>query len=135
MASDAELEVSHEDLKEALETKVGGKARTEGEQMADEEEDRMASHHLNSSTGIGLAQGVWGTGEGGTTIPSFVPIDSFDEVLKAARQSQRREQSWNGLMQDATQRDAQVVELKGASSEDVRQRLKQVRKETNSEGK
>ena len=42
MASDEELEVSHEDLKEALETKVGGKARTECEQMADEEEDRMA---------------------------------------------------------------------------------------------
>ena len=135
MASDEELEVSHEHLKEALETRVGGKARTAAEETSDLKVEGQASHHVNSSSRIDIAQAVWGSSGQGTNLPCFVPVTKLDEVLDAARKSQRREKSLHGLMHDATEREARLQELHTADSQAVQEWLVKVQRETDDQGK
>jgi hypothetical protein len=102
MADDVELEVSHADLKEALVTKIGGRTRKEGE----ERDEGKTSHHDNSASGVNVAQGIWASSNDGSREPSFVQPKAVDEVLQAAKASQRRENSMHGAIEEASMRGA-----------------------------
>ena len=131
MADDEELEVSHIDLQEALLTKIGGRSRKDGE----DKEEGKASHHENSVSGVNVAQGIWRVGADGKQEPTFVHPKAVDQVLQAAKTSQKRAKSLHGAMQDATSRDAGVRELTSATSEEVQTWLENIKEERNDEGR
>ena len=58
--SDEELEVSHNQLHEMLKTRVGGRYRGKNSLHDADETEEQVSHRENSSSGIILAESLWG---------------------------------------------------------------------------
>ena len=136
MADDEELEVSHEDLHAALATRIGGRERRDvGGDSEDETVTRMMSHHMNSASGMGVAQHVWNCAAGGKHIPDSVTLESLKEILQAAQESQRREKSMSGAVKEAAARTETVRELTMATAKDVARWLTDIKVERNGEGK
>ena len=105
--SDEELELSKEELTEALETRIGGKQPGQKTRDIDNHmEPEELSHFENSSSAIGLAQAVWGaelTG-GDQKAPRFPKLPKcLTTVFKAARDSQRMD-PWSGKFQAETRK-------------------------------
>ena len=138
MASDEELEISHTDLHKALTTKIGGRGGANDEEEGEGIEHGIsgnATHHDNSTTGIQVAQGVWGCAEGGRQEPEFVSVGCVKEIVQAARDSQRREKSLSGAVKEAIEQDPSLRALTSATPDDVSRWLAVIKRERNEEGK
>ena len=95
--------MTHDQLADMLQTRVGGRERSEDSLNETEEQ---ISQRQNSTTGITLAYSLWGTrvsrkqprnarGRRGAaeTRPCSFSEEVVDQLLKEARDSQRKEQS------------------------------------------
>ena len=89
VADDEELEVSHADLHAALTTRIGGRAKEGDVDLDDAEAAGAQSHHINSASGIDVAQTVWECSQSGVQIPAATTLDAIEEVMKAAKESQK----------------------------------------------
>ena len=67
--------------------------------------------------------------------PSFVQPTAVDEMLQAAKASQRREKSMLGAIEEASTRDASVRELTSATSQEVQAWLEDIKVERSEEGR
>ena len=84
MASDEELEVSNADIQAALQTRIGGQAQTDAACDEDPSEaSARKSHYAIFSSGVELAQHVWGDCTPGTVEPKFSQIRDAKKVLQA----------------------------------------------------
>ena len=123
LASDEELKVSHASLKDALETRVGGHRR-----LGDEDEEttpgQACTHQENSKPGMERARVMWAADlddESGTSFreSKFVAVDKLDEVLQAARSSQRQEKSLAAMLRAQGKETPGVRKLTSATANDV----------------
>ena len=95
LASDEELEVSHATLADALETRVGGHRRI-GDEDEGHDPEQTGTHQENSKSGMERARAIWAADlddASATSLsePQFVAVDKLDDVLPAAKASQRKE--------------------------------------------
>ena len=86
IVSDEELEISRASLKDALTTRVGGKD-SEGATT----NDAGPTHFENSVAAIEKNQEIWGSTVGNVDaqIPSFVEPKALDDIMAAAKKSQK----------------------------------------------
>ena len=115
---DEELEVSHEQLIEALGTRIGGRDPKNGADHNDSTED--AGHRANSAAGIKDAQTIWkvaaANGEASVAgLENTLPSDELGKVLKAARASQSRETTFKNALADAQERGGGVEAVNDAT--------------------
>ena len=89
LVDDEELVLSSNDLREALVTHIGG-ARGKAQKG---EEEGQKSHYENSKSAIELMNKIWGSqpSKHNRERAAHVPHNDLDEVLKAARASQRND--------------------------------------------
>ena len=87
VVSDEELEISKASLADALATRIGGK---EGQDT--DTTDKGPSHFQNSAAAVELNQNRWNSvlDNQDAQIPTFLEPKELDEVLAAAKQSQKR---------------------------------------------
>ena len=102
LASDEELEVSHVELTDALDTRVGGHRRLGGEDEVDFPA-RAGTHQENSKSGMEKAGAIWAVdlddaSAKSVSAPKFVDVEKLDEVLQEAKKSQRKESSLIGTL-------------------------------------
>lgn len=134
--SDEELEVTHEALTDALETRIGG--RDVHSDDAEKDEEAVHSHRVNSSTGMQLAGEIWHHG-GAQQHRKFDAQPGDEEkhkkVLEAARASQRREKSWTEVLHNAQERPGEICKLTTATPADVEGWLAKVHTATDAQGR
>ena len=104
---DAELEVSQEQVIEALGTRVGGRNQMNDADQNDSNEE--AGHSANSAAGIANVQTIWraeaANGEASVVgLENTLAPDEFERVLKAARASQRLETTFQNALAEAQRR-------------------------------
>ena len=134
MLSDEELELDHDSLPEALETKVGGRKKGDADEGAAEGGEGV-SHYQNSKAAIDLASEVW---QGSSSLPleppSFVAPEDVGEAIAAARKSQKQAKPMSKLL-GAADREASLRSLTSASCEDVDKWLADLKVRVNAEGR
>ena len=134
MLSDEELELDHDSLPEALETKAGGRKKGDADEGAAEGGEGV-SHYQNSKAAIDLASEVW---QGSSSLPlephSFVAPEDVGEAIAAARKSQKQAKPMSKLL-GAADREASLRSLTSASCEDVDKWLADLKVRVNAEGR
>ena len=115
---DEELEVSHDQLLEALETRIGGRDKKKDGEHNDSNEE--VGHRENSKEGIAKAHTTWKSelpaDEVSTTgLESTLPREAIEKVLKAARASQRRETTFQNALDEAEKGIGGVKAISGAT--------------------
>ena len=114
--SDEELELSHEHLKDALTTRIGGRETNRADAC-------LQSHFLNSESAMELGADIW-TGcdtssPSSSKEPKFrLPAEDLDQILSAARSSQRKEKSFSSRTSNE-ERDPALSQLTCAKPIDV----------------
>ena len=135
VASDEGLEVSNIELRSALETRIGGKCR--GDEVGAEEtasDVAQRTQYANSSSGIDVAQNVWGDAQAGSCKAHAPVPTNLRELLQAARSSQRREASMASTVRDL-EVAARLHELTSATASDVQAWLAKVQVEVDKHGR
>ena len=101
IVSDAELQLSPEELSDALATRIGGRER-KGDAEDKEACQGGPSHYNNSRSAMELAQGVWhmANSAAGRNAPQFVAPADLETILAGASASQRRERSIAHVLKD-----------------------------------
>ena len=137
VASDEELTLQKEDLKDALTSRIGGKFRILPDDTCtkDQEEDDQLDHYENSSAGMTLAQAVWETGECGRQRPVCTADCDLEQVLAAARASQRKEKSLSSSVKFAEEKETSLQELTSATVADVKMWLTGIKSKTGHDGR
>ena len=132
IVSDEELEISRSSLKDALTTRVGGKDK-EGTAT----EDAGPSHFENSVAAIEKNQEIWGSTfiNEDAQIPSFVEPQALNDILKAAKKSQKREHMHKEGTPTEAESNPTLRQLVGATAHRVQLWLNKKKRERNNEGK
>jgi len=114
IVSDEELEISRASLEDALATRVGGK-ETDGK-----EDDAGPTHFQNSTSAIAMNQSIWEAQleNDGAQVPSFIEPQALQEVLKAAKTSQKREHVYKDAAEDK-ETNPTLRQLLSATAHDV----------------
>ena len=114
VAEDEELEVNHDNLTEALLTRIGGRGGAADSTTAD-----SVSHKHNSTDAMGLSDDIWNCAfpERYASNPSFTVPGNLTAVLKEAAASRQKEHTWDEGLADA--RDAHVIRRPSANSQDI----------------
>ena len=136
IAEDEELEISHQALQHALETRVGGYKKKTGV-VCDSEHDQpeTMSLHENSSKGIERIKQVWKCPPAKKKSKVFACRVDVEKVLKDARESQRKEKSFVGRIAESKAKEPTVRQLEAATVEDVDSWLAEIRVRTTEEGR
>ena len=134
LISDEELELSMEELAEALETRIGGKQPGQKNDIDDNEDPEELTHFENSRSAIDLAQAVWAaelTGED-KEAHRFPKLPKCTEtVFKAARDSQRMD-PWSCKFEAETRKPSLGVRVLAKTAE-ADAWLAKVKQEVNAE--
>ena len=132
IVSDEELELSRASLTAALETKVGGK---EGEPPATDDHTSGPTHFQNSHSAIERNQEMWSAQleNEKAVVSTFIEPQALQDVLGAAKASQRREHKFGSAATRAHENPT-LRELVGATAQNVEIWLTKKKIELNEDG-
>jgi len=132
LVSDVELEISHETLAAAVQTRPGGR-RDGGE---DDEEPNEEKHRAED--GMILAQAIWGDSTRQRTkieVEDKIYQGQIAGILKEARASQRKEDSLTSQIAAAEARYGKVDVYGDATAEDIQRWLHKVKTQKKNDGR
>jgi len=140
--SDEELQVKREQLEAALESKLGGRGRAEqssdskieGDDASDSDAEKEGGMRENSKAGMTRAQEIWKADTSPSAgPPTFRGEKDVDNILHAARQSQRNERSLNATL-DSHDSAPRLTKLTKATPRRIRSWLKELKSRKNEKG-
>ena len=113
-AEDQELEVSHDQLITALETRIGGRDSKKDLEHNDSNEE--AGHRANSKSGIEKARSIWkfdfcNKNANTKDLEHKITADELKKVWKAARNSQNRANGFQKLLVDPKEDDLSLIHI------------------------